>query len=255
MRVPRMIQASRLGLRARPLRTTSRSPGRDCQLRPRERSPAPCSRSRSQPRLDEARALVRGRPTRAVARTGKLAPLLLGRVVHVIGCGGEPATMRRAVTHQAPATTRRPPLPSSASAGHGDTEMHGPEAHRLRARSSPARRSASRCRGGAGRWAIRWAKPCRIGPYQAQRRALTCATVWSNLQVFRGLGAPLTPCFTRERTLVRNQPRPSEKWPLAGTLWQPRPRAPPGRRPLGADSPRFGRAAPTLSESVERRFV
>jgi hypothetical protein len=117
--------------------------------------------------------------------------------------------MRRAVTHQAPATTRRPPLPSSASSGHGDTARHDPQAHRLRARSSPAQRSASRCRGGAGRWAIHWAKPCRIGPYQSQRRVLSGATDWANLQVFRRLGASRTPCFTRERSQVRNPPRPS----------------------------------------------
>jgi hypothetical protein len=121
----------------------------------------------------------------------------------------------RAVPHRPPATTRRPPLPSSASSGRGDAGRHHPQAHPLRARSSPAHRSASRCRGGAGRWAIRWAKPCRIGPHQAQRRALTDATIWADLQAIRGLDAPRTPCFTRERTLVRNQPRPSRKGPIS----------------------------------------
>jgi len=31
---------------------------------------------------------------------------------------------------------------------------------------------------GSRRWAIRWAKPCRIGRYQAERRALTGANIW-----------------------------------------------------------------------------
>jgi hypothetical protein len=64
-------------------------------LRRRERSPAPCSRSRSQPGWTKARALVRG-PARTVdARTGKLAPLLLRLVARVIGCRGDAAIMRR----------------------------------------------------------------------------------------------------------------------------------------------------------------
>jgi hypothetical protein len=145
------------------------------------------------------------------ARTGELASLPLRLVVHVIGCRGEPATMGRAVTHQAPVTTRRPPLPSSASSGHDDTARHDPQAHGLRARTSPAQRRPLRCRGGAGRWAIRWATPRRIGPYQAQCRALSGTADWADLQVFRCLEAPRTPCFTRERSQVRNPPRPSSK--------------------------------------------
>jgi hypothetical protein len=171
------------------------------------------ARARSQPGWTEsARARFRAGNAR-VARTGKLAPLLPRLVVHVIECRGEPATMRRAVTHQAPATTRRRRLPLSTSSGHGYTARHDPQAHRLRARSSPAQCSASRCGGGAGRWAIRWATPCRIGPYQAQRRAPTVATVLAGLQAFRGLSAPRTPCFTRERSQVRNPPRPSTELP------------------------------------------
>jgi hypothetical protein len=60
------------------------------------------------------------------------------------------------------------------------------------------------------RWAIRWARPSRIRPYRAASHAT--ATRWDTgyLQVFSA-GMPLrTPCFTRERTLVRNQPRPSK---------------------------------------------
>ena len=107
-----------------------------------------------------------------------------------------------------PTTRRRPPLPSSAGSGHGDTGRRDPRAHRLRPRSSPGQRSASRYRGRGGRWVIRWAEPCRIGPYQARPRAFCGATVWADLQAFRRLDAPRTPCFTRERSQVRNPPRP-----------------------------------------------
>jgi hypothetical protein len=176
-------------------------------LRRRTRSPAPRSRSRSLPDWTKARA----RPaTRAVARSGELPPLLLRPVVHVVGWRGIVRSCAGAVTHRAPATPRRSPLPSSASSGHGDTARHDLRVYPLRTRSSRAQRSFSRCRGGAGRWAIRWAKPFRIGPYQAQRRASTVATSWADLQVFLCLKRQRTPCFTRERTLVRNQPRPSK---------------------------------------------
>jgi hypothetical protein len=127
---------------------------------------------------------------RAVASTSELAHLLLWVVVHVIGCR-EPATMRRAVTHQAPVTTRRRRLPLSTSSGHGDDARHDPQAHRLRARSSPARRSASRWRGGVGRWA----KPRRTGPYQAQRRALTVGAICRFVLICRHFVA----CAARER--------------------------------------------------------
>jgi len=172
------------------------------------------ARGRARPlvcsRWNGTRALVRGRQT-CGHRNGqaRASPPAAGR--SRARCRGEPATMRRAVMHQARATTRRRPLPSSTSSGHGDTARHDPQVQRLRARPSPAQRSACRCRGGAGRWAIRWVAPCRIGPYQAQRRALTGATVWSALQVFRRLGALRTPCFTRERSQVRNPPRPSKR--------------------------------------------
>jgi hypothetical protein len=136
------------------------------------------------------------------------SPSPLRLVIHVIGCRGSLRPCR-AVTHQAPATTRRRRPQLSTSSGHGDTARHDPHAHRLRARSSPAQRSASRCRSGGGRWAIRWAKPSGIGPNQAQRWAHMVATCLADLQAFRGLRAQRTPCFTRERSPVRSQPRPS----------------------------------------------
>jgi hypothetical protein len=78
------------------------------------------------------------------------------------------------VTHQPLVTTRRPPLPSSASSGRGDTGRHGPWPHRSRCRSSPAQRIASRGRDGARRWVIRWAEPAvrgRIRPNAEHLRA------------------------------------------------------------------------------------
>jgi hypothetical protein len=68
-------------------------------------------------------------------RTGEFAPLLLRLVAQVIDCRGILRSCAGPVTRQAPATTRRPPLQSSASSGHGDTGRHGPEAHRLRSRT------------------------------------------------------------------------------------------------------------------------
>jgi hypothetical protein len=125
-------------------------------------------------------------------------------------CRGVLRSCAGAVTQHAPAARRRPTPPSSAPSGHGDTGRHGSQAHRLPCRSSPEQRTGSRCRG-AGRWAIRWAKPRRIGPYQAQCQALSGAADWAYLQVCRRLGAPRMPCFTRERPVVRNHPRPSRR--------------------------------------------
>jgi hypothetical protein len=68
--------------------------------------------------------------------------------------------------------------------------------------------------GWARRWVIRWAEPGRTGPYQAQRRAPARATILAHLQVFRRVDAPRTPCFTRERSQVRNPPRPSSEVPV-----------------------------------------
>jgi hypothetical protein len=64
---------------------------------------------------------------------------------------------------------------------------------------------------GSRRWVIRWAKPGRIGPYEAQPRAFLGATVCSDLQAFRCSEAPRTPRFTRERSQVRNPPRSSSE--------------------------------------------
>jgi hypothetical protein len=156
----------------RPLRTTSRSAGRDCCIDDGALAGATLEVALAA-RLDESASAHREAATRAVARSGKRAPFLLRLVVDVIGRRGQAATMRRAVTHQPPATTRHLPLPSRRPL---DTAIPRATTRRrtgLRARPSPARRHASRCRGGAGRWAIRWAKPRRIGPYQAQRRAVT----------------------------------------------------------------------------------
>jgi hypothetical protein len=81
-------------------------------LRRRERPPAPRSSSLAA-RLDESASARPGPATRAIARTGKLAPLLLGLVVHVIGCRGEPATMPGG-----DASSTRNDTPSAAAVAH-----------------------------------------------------------------------------------------------------------------------------------------
>jgi hypothetical protein len=181
---------------------------------------------------------------RAVASTSELAHLLLWVVVHVIGCR-EPATNAPSSDASNTRDDTRRRLPLSTSSRHGDDARHDPQAHRLRARSSPARRSASRWRGGAGRWAIHWAKPRRTGPYQPQRRALTVGAICADLQAFRGLRGPRTPCFTRERTLVRNQPRPSERCSFAGTFVR--------RRRPATLRPRLGVPPSVPSLATDRR--
>jgi hypothetical protein len=158
------------------------------------------------------RPLARGR--RPVdARTGKIAsPADGGRPG--IGCRGNPAIMRRAshrvLTPRTHPTTRRlsrlPCPPSGDGPASRRPDLGGCDSDR-RGRNLPSLGLA----GGSRRWAIRWAKPCRIGPYQDQRLALTGLTIWPDLQVFHRPEGPRTPCFTRERTLVRNQPRPSRK--------------------------------------------
>jgi hypothetical protein len=170
------------------------------------------------------------------SRPAKLAALVLRLVARRDRCRGILRSCAGAVTHRASERTGRPRPPSKASSGHDDTVRRGSQARRSRPRSSPAQRVAARCRGGAGRWAIRWAKPSRIGRYHAQHRALAGLTIWPDLQVFRRSNGPRTPCFTRERSQVRNPPRPSEKWPLAGTLWQPPVLRAARSTPLRADS-------------------
>ena len=114
------------------------------------------------------------------------------------------------MTHRTELTTRRRSRPSCPSSG-GDSSGRGLPAGRgdqdRRGHYLP-RRGVVR---GSRRWAIRWAEPSRIGPYQAQRRARTGGNVPADLQVFLRLRRPRMPCFTRERSLVRTQPRPSSK--------------------------------------------
>jgi hypothetical protein len=148
------------------------------------------------------------------ARTGKIASLLLTVVAQASVLSRDPAIMRRAshrvLTHRTHPTTRRlsrPPCPPSRDdPASRRADVRGCDSDR-RGRNLPSLGLA----GGSHRWAIRWAKPCRIGQYQAERRARSRASIWRDLQVFRPLEAPRTPCFTRERPVVRNHPRPSEK--------------------------------------------
>jgi hypothetical protein len=80
-------------------------------LRRWERSPAPDSRSRSQPGWTKARALVSDPASGAVARTGKRAALILRLVVRVIRCRREPAIVGR----RSDASTTRNDTPSAAA--------------------------------------------------------------------------------------------------------------------------------------------
>jgi hypothetical protein len=65
-------------------------------------------------RLDDSASARPGPATPAVARTGELAPLLLRPVVHVVGCRGNPAMMRR----RSDASSTRNDTPSAAAVEH-----------------------------------------------------------------------------------------------------------------------------------------
>ena len=85
---------------------------------------------------------------------------------------------------------------------------------------------------GSRRWAIRWAKRSRIGPYQARRHAPASLRYVACLQAFSRSMLPRTPCFTRERSQVRNPPRPSSILGSAAWILTP----PPGRTQSGRPS-------------------
>jgi hypothetical protein len=74
--------------------------------------------------------------------------------------------------------------------------------------ASTSRVHARRLARGSRRWAIRWAKPGRIGPYRAHHHSPATLPDIAYLQVLSGSTPPRTPCFTRERSLIRTQPRP-----------------------------------------------
>jgi hypothetical protein len=146
-------------------------------------------------------------------RRARRSPGAAGRPPHRLSRGilrSCAAGIQRVMTHRAHPMTRRPSRPPCPSSGGRsascDLAAGGCDRDR-RGHDLPPRGLAR----GSRRWAIRWAKPCRIGPYQAQRRARTGASIWSDLQVFRRVKGPRTPCFTRERSQVRNPPRPSRK--------------------------------------------
>jgi hypothetical protein len=117
------------------------------------------------------------------------------------------------MTHRArptPHRPSRPPCPSSADDPASRRSDVGGCDHHRPVRDLPPRGAA----GGSHRWAIHWAKLRRIGPYQLHRRALTAATIWrfDDLGRFAGIsltGRPANAMLHTERTLVRNQSRPS----------------------------------------------
>ncbi len=154
---------------------------------------------------------------------GERAPLLLPLVARVVGCREDPAIMRRwepAVTmHRADPTTRRPSRPpypaprddlasGRPDVGGGDRDRRGRcvQPHGL------AR--------GSRRWAIRWAKPRRIGPYQARRKT---PAGWQlrRLQVFsRVKGATnAMPHYARGRWFETTR-GPSQKGHEQALCWE-----------------------------------
>jgi hypothetical protein len=114
------------------------------------------------------------------ARTGKIASLLRTVVAQASVVDGILRSLRRAshraLTHRTHPTTRRLSRLPCPPCRHGPAsrrpDLGGCDSDR-RGRNLPSLGLA----GSSRRWAIRWAKPCRIGPYQAQRRVLTFATV------------------------------------------------------------------------------
>jgi hypothetical protein len=160
-----------------------------------------------------ARALVQAAGAGRHAGQARASAAVAGRARHRFSWS-DPAIMRRreppVTTHPAHPTTRRPSCPPCPSFGH-DSASRRPHAggcdRGRRGREVPRLDLASRSR----RWAIRWAKRRRIGPYQAHRESPTGAASCLDLQAFRCRERQRTPCFTRERTVVRNHPRPSSK--------------------------------------------
>jgi hypothetical protein len=211
----RSPQSGHLGRRFRSRRTdprwtTSRSPSRDC-CSPAEGGVCGCNvplaawLDRERERSSRAARLATEGPTRSRHSCSRASPTSSAVKGILRSCG---AGSQREMTCRTHPTTRRPsPSPSWSS---GDDSAHRrPDAH-ARDRDCRGRDLPPPCPACEPlRWAIRWAKPSRIGPYQAQPGASVGMALWLDLQAFLGLKRQRTPCFTRERTLVRNQPRPS----------------------------------------------
>ena len=99
----------------------------------------------------------------------------------------------------------RQPYPSRGEVSTSDRPGAASSDHGRRGRCAQALGLAR----GSCRWAIRWAKPGRIGPYRAHLHTPATLPTLQYLQVFSTSMPPQTPCFTRERSPVRTQPRPS----------------------------------------------
>jgi hypothetical protein len=114
-------------------------------------------------------------------------------------------------------TTRRRSRPSARVASTSRRPRVGSCDHDRPGRRVHARRPAR----GSRRWAIRWAKPGRIGPYRAHHHSPATLPDIAYLQVLSGSTPPRTPCFTRERSQVRNPPRPSSELPAKRPFFWP----------------------------------
>jgi len=117
-----------------------------------------------------------------------------------------------------------------------------------RSRPSGRRVHARRHARGSNRRAIRWAKPRRIGPYRAQHHSPATLPDTAYLQVFSGSTPPRTPCFTRERSQVRNPPRPSLQKPRHGAVRDSR------ASPRVAADGAYGNSLETSRRSPARRL-
>jgi hypothetical protein len=166
------------------------------------------SRSRSRPGWTTARALVRGAGSASVRLSccrWSPASSVVERILRSCAAGSQRVTM-----HRADPTTRRPsraPYPSPRDdlasgrpdVGGGDRDRRGRYVHP----HGLAR--------GSRRWAIRWAKPRRIGPYQARRETPCGLAVTAVAGVFARERRDERHASPRERTVVRNHPRPISK--------------------------------------------
>jgi hypothetical protein len=94
----------------------------------------------------------------------------------------------------------------------------------------------------------RRAKPRRIGPYRAQHHSPATLPDTAYLQVFSGSTPPRTPCFTRERSQVRNPPRPSLQKPRHGAVRDSR------ASPRVAADGAYGNSLETSRRSPARRL-
>jgi hypothetical protein len=124
------------------------------------------------------------------------------------------------MTYRAHARTRRR-SPSPCRSSGGVSIHRRPDARARdrdgRGRDLPPPRRAR----GFRRWVIRWAKPCRVGPYQAQRGAPVGAAIWLSpirvrLSSLARCRAPTVSQIPRVGAVARG---PYGKWRVVARDW------------------------------------